>query len=189
MKIRSLLVAGIACLAINMNVMAAFTQPTDAQIQAAAVNPAQLSALLRGASLEQAAHVVKSVVARMVGLRLSNDVLITRVTEVITAALAAIPDNGYVAFATMMGNEMGSSEAIRSSLAVVSAVQGALATHSAATGTGEPAAFARAYLAAVSGSGSLQNTKTADKVQAPDPNLDKVQTPEPKLAKFYEGQN
>jgi hypothetical protein len=163
MRTSNLLLVGVLFLTATLSAMAAFTPPTDAQIKSAAENPALLAPLLKGASLEETAHVVKAVIARMGSLHLSNDVLTARVTEVVNACLAAVAEGGHDEFCRILGTEMGISEAIKSNPAIVSAVQGALAAH----GAGEATAFGDAYEAAGGGSGNRQNTRDSNKVQPP----------------------
>lgn len=176
MKIQKFILTGCACLTTTLTALAAFTPPTEAQIKAAAGAPAEISALLKDASLEQASHVVKTVIARIAALNLSARALVARIQQTISTTLAVVPANGYVAFSSLLGSEMGSSLAIRSQPAVVSATQGALAAGAGTIGTEAAKAFGEAYEVATSGSSSAQNTKGADKVQPP-------------VAKLYPGQN
>ena len=176
MKARHLLTATLVCLSTTLSALAAFTAPTEAQINAAAGTPSQLTALLNGASLEEAASVVKSVMVRLAGLGLSDAALQSRATLVISTATGALPASGHLAFCAMLGNQMGNSLAIRSNPALVSATQGALTTHTGTLGAVAAKAFGDAFEIASSGSNNAQNTKDADKVQPPS-------------AKLYPGQN
>jgi|GEM_PF-1726086 len=176
MKARHIVIATLVCLSTTLSALAAYTPPTEAQIDAAAGNPTQLTALLNGASLEEAAHVVKTVMARIAGLGLSDSVLNSRVNLVASTAMAAIPGPGHVAFCAMLGNEMGNSLPIRSNPALVSAMQGALTTSTGTAGAAAAKAFGDAFANAASGSGNAQNTKDANKAQPPS-------------ALLYQGQN
>lgn len=176
MNIQKTILTGCVCLATTLNALAAFTPPAEAQIEAAAGNPAAFSVLLKDASIEQASHVVKTVIARIAALNLSAPVLETRIQLVISKTLHVLPSSGYVTFAHLLGTEMGNSLVIRSNPAVVSATQGALAADAGSMGTEAAKAFGEAYEVATSGSSSAQNTKDADKVQPP-------------VAKLYPGQN
>ena len=167
MKMSNLLMSGIVCLTTTLTALAEFTGPTETQIEAAAGNPTQLAALLEGASLEQAAHVVKTVIARIAGLDLSSDALVSRITQAMSTTMTSVPTVSHVAFATMLGNEMGSTLAIQNNPAVVSATQGALTTSAGTAGTEVAKAFGDAFDQAKSGSSTSQNTKDSDKVQPP----------------------
>jgi hypothetical protein len=176
MNIQKTILTGCVCLATTLNALAAFTPPTEAQIEAAAGTPAVLSALLKDASLEQAAHVVKTVIARIAALNLSAPVLEARIQQTMGTTLTVVPASGLVAFSAMLGSEMGNSLAIRSQPAIVSATQGSLTTSAGTTGAEVAKAFGEAFDVAASGSSNAQNTKDADKVQPP-------------VAKLYPGQN
>jgi hypothetical protein len=93
-----------------------------------------------------------------------------------STTLTVVPASGLVAFAGLLGGEMGGSLAIRSQSAIVSATQGALTTGAGTMGSDVAKAFGDAYEVAASGSSNAQNTKDADKVQPP-------------VAKLYPGQN
>jgi hypothetical protein len=170
------ILTGCVCLATTLNALAAFAPPAEAQIEAAAGNPAALSALLKDASLEQASHVVKTVIARIAALNLSASALEARIQLTMSTTLTVVPASGLVAFAGLLGGEMGGSLAIRSQPAIVSATQGALTTGAGTRGSDVAKAFGDAYEVAASGSSNAQNTKDADKVQPP-------------VAKLYPGQN
>lgn len=167
MKMRNIVMTGIVCLTTTLTAMAGFTPPTESQILAAAADPSQLKALLSGASSEQAAHVVKTVLARIGGLDLGDKALEIRINQAMSATMAVLPPASCVAFANMLGNEMGNSLAIRSQPAIVSATQGALAANAGTFGEAASKAFGDSYKAAASGSSNSQNTKDADKVQPP----------------------
>lgn len=176
MKIQKLVLTGFVCLATTLISQAAFTPPTEAQIEAAAGNPTGIAALLKDASLEQASHVVKTVIARIAALNLSGKVLETRVQLTISKTLTVVPASGHIEFSAMLGSEMGSSLAIQIQPAIVSATQGALVTGAGTAGLEVAKAFGQAFEVAAGGSSSAQNTKDADKVQPP-------------VAKLYPGQN
>ncbi|MEI6704814.1 MAG: hypothetical protein WCL71_14975, partial [Deltaproteobacteria bacterium] len=127
MSMRNLLMTGLVCLTTTMSAVAAFTTPTKAQIAAVAADPAELTALLHGASLDQAAQIVKTVISRIAALELPAQEQNSRITLAISKALAALPAGKLVEFAGLLGTEMGRSLAIRLKPIVVSAVQGALA--------------------------------------------------------------
>ena len=170
MKIRNVFMSGMVCLVTSLTAFAEFTPPTDAQIQAAAADPAQLATLLNGASLEQASHVVKTVIAQIASLNLPANTLESRVGQVMSTTLTTLPASGLTAFAGMLGNEMGNSLAIRSQSAVVSDTQSALASASGA-GAAVAKAFGDSFQAAASTSGNASAKE------------------QPPTAKLYPGQN
>ena len=161
MKIRNILLAVFVCLTTTMTVLAEFTAPTEAQINDAAGNPAQLAALLKGASLEEASHVVKTVIAQIAGLGLSATALESRIQLAMNTAVAAEPAASLSSFAAMLGTEMGYDLAIRSQAAVISATQGALTASAGTAGAAVAKAFGDAFTAS-SGSGNTQNAKNTD---------------------------
>lgn len=168
MNMRNLLMSALVCLTTALTALAEFTPPTEAQIQAAAGNPSQLAAILNGASLEQAADVVKTVIDRALGLGLASSALEGRIGQVISAALGALPANGQVTFAGLLGSAMGSSLAFQQQPGVVSAAQGALVAGGGASGSAMGLAFGTAFDVSSGGSDNAQNTKDSNKVQPPD---------------------
>lgn len=152
----------------------AFSQPTEAQIAAAAKDPAaNMAALLKDASAEQAAQVVKVVVAKVLGLGLASDVQSARIVAVISGALAAVPSQMQVAFSSALGTAVAGSGAIAAIPGTVSAIQGAIATAGGAQGAALAEAFGAAYQVAMQNIGGTgQKTKN-------DP---------PPVASGYEGQ-
>lgn len=153
MKMRNLLMSGIICLTTTLTALAAFTPPTTDQINAAAGDPAQLTALLSGATLEQAADVVQSVIAKAAALGLSAEELEARIGQIISKALAAVPATGHAEFATLLGKEMGDCLALRTQPAVISAVQAALAANAGTAGEAVAKAFGDSFLIATSAKG------------------------------------
>lgn len=167
MKMQNIVLTGIVCLTTSLNALAGFTPPTEAQIEAAAANPSGLSALLNGATPVQASHVVKTVMARVAALNLSDEALASRINLVMGTTLSIVSTTNQVSFATMLGTEMGNSLAIRSQPSLVSAAQGALTTGAGTAGAAVATAFGEAFSTASSGSSNSQNTRHKDAVKPP----------------------
>jgi hypothetical protein len=167
MNMRNLLMSTLVCLTTTLTTLAEFAPPTEAQIQAAAGNPGQLAALLSGASLEQAADVVKTVIDRALALGLPSSGLDARMAQIIGAALGALPAGGHVTFAGLLGSAMGSSLALQQQPGAVSAIQGALVAGGGSSGAAMGLAFGKSFDVAAGGSDNAQNTKDSDKVQPP----------------------
>lgn len=175
MKTSHMLMTTLVCLSTALSALAGFTPPSEARIDAAAGNPTQLTALLRGASLEEAAHVLKTVMARIASLNLSAQEMESRINLAIRTTLTALPAGGRLAFCAMLGNEMGNSMGIRNNTALVSSAQGALTTFMGTEGTAAAEAFGKAFTTAASGSSNPQNTKDSNKAQPPSALLYKGQ--------------
>ena len=69
---------------------AAFVAPTADQLRDAAENPAKVAALLKDASAQQAAEVLRDLLIRAAGLGLTGDQLSARVRQVVQAAFGAM---------------------------------------------------------------------------------------------------
>lgn len=128
-----------------MSAFAAFTPPTAAQLTAAANNPASIAALLEGASPEQAAQVIKAVVVQILAMGLSATAQATSISSVITAAFSAAPAGSGHMLAASLGTACGASVAISGNPAVVSSIQGAIATAGGSGGAALAQTFGTAY--------------------------------------------
>jgi len=82
-------VCAVTMLAVT-GAWAAFVAPTAAQLNDAAENPAKVAALLKDASVQQAADIVRDVLSRVAALGLSGDQLSARVRDVVKAAFGAM---------------------------------------------------------------------------------------------------
>jgi hypothetical protein len=134
-----------------------WTPPTAAQITAAAANPAQLAALLNGASVQQAAEVVRNVVVAVLQMGLAAPAQTTKINSIIGAAFQAVPQMAPEApaagkivtlipgagaavgsqptnpdFATALGDNLGKSPMVFQNVAVVVALKAAVAANAGA---------------------------------------------------------
>jgi hypothetical protein len=148
-----------------------FKAPTAGQLAAAAKNPAAIEALLVGASPEQAAQVIKAVVVQVMALGLSPTVQATSISSVIATSFAAAPAGSAPLLASSLGTACGATVAISANPAVVSSIQGTIATAGGSAGAVMAEAFATAYTAAKAAS-----TPASDA------------TPPPPVATGYNGQ-
>lgn len=132
--------AGLAMMAA-CSAYGAFTPPTQDQIQAAADDPAQVAALIRDASVDQAAGVGKDVIVAIVKLDLKpkdRDARIASLVEYLFQAFPGASDSLAIALA----KAVASSPAASMSPAVLSSIQRAIiAVAGLETGT----AFGNAY--------------------------------------------
>ena len=162
----ALLVAGAA-----LSAAGAFVHPTDAQLDQAAREPARIKALIKEASPEQAAQVVKAVILRIMarpGAPAADDAGRAQIARVVALAFATMPADQTAVFAAALGAACGGSLLISSSPAVVSIVQGALATGGANEGAALAACFAKTYTVATAPPGSV-GVQGQNQNQAPPP--------------------
>jgi hypothetical protein len=161
----------------SLTAMATFTEPSAAQIEAAANNPAaEIANALSGANAEQAANVVKAVLARVLALGLQADAQAARIAAVVTGAFGAIPAQLHLSFTTALGTAVAGSPVIMAAAGVVSQIQAAVAT---AGGPASGAALAQAFGAAYQA--------TLDASAGTDP--DHTGTEPPPLSTVYPGQD
>lgn len=151
-------------LAASLPARAEFVPPTESKIAAAASNPAsEMGALLEGAGTEQAANVVKAVIAKALALGLSSDVQAARIAAVIASAFAAIPAQHQIAFAASLGTAVACSPAIVSAPGTVSQIQSAVATAGGAqNGSALAQSFGDAYAAAIQSNGGAGEQQETD---------------------------
>ena len=169
MKLRNVLMSAIVCMTTTLTALADYTPPSDDQMQAAAGAPAILDGLLKGASAEQAANVVKVVIARVAALHLSTADLGTRLSLIMSTTLKALPATGHIAFAEILGHAMGSDLVFKSQPDLVSATRAALVN---AGGTTDGTALGLAFVAAVdNASPGSGKSKGSDKNTPPAGNL------------------
>jgi hypothetical protein len=155
---RMTIVAGLF-LASAMSVMAAFVDPTPAQFEAASKDPALVAALLKDASPEQAAQVIKAIIVGILGQGLNGSTANAQITAVVNAGFAAMPAGTGVQLSAALGTACGSTAAISGNPTVVSAIQNAVATAGGASGAALAAQFGSAYSAAVEGASKNVNNK------------------------------
>ncbi|MEI8140774.1 MAG: hypothetical protein WCI03_13020 [bacterium] len=140
-----------------MSAFAAFTPPTAAQLTAAANNPAAIAALLEGASPEQAAQVIKAVVVQIASMGLSAPAQAASIGSVIAAAFSAAPAGSAPMLAASLGTACGASLAVSGNPAVVSSIQGAIATAGGSGGAAMAQTFGTAYSEAKAASQASNN--------------------------------
>ena len=126
---------------------AAFAPPTQDQIKQAAADPAALAALLKGASPEQAAQVVKTVIVAALAMKLETSVQTARINQIIAAAVGAMSAHPS-AFATALGTSLGGAAAINQNAGLVKTMRAALAAVGGQHGTALVTAFQTAFTAA-----------------------------------------
>ncbi len=148
---------GIAIMLISSMAWVAqaeFSQPSEAQIAAAATNPGtQLAGLLQGASPEQAAEVAKAVLLGIVAQDLPADVQQARVASTIQAVFAAFPNETHMELAAALGAELGADPVLALSARLLSSVQAQIATIGARNNLNLGQAFAGSFLIALEGAG------------------------------------
>jgi hypothetical protein len=169
--------AAAVCVSLAPLARAEFAEPGAGQIAAAANAPAaEMAGLLHDASSEQAANVVKAVIAKVLTLGLASDVQAARIAAVITGSFAAIPAQNHMAFAAALGTAVASSPAITTANGTVSQIQTAVA---AAGGTQNGAALAQSFGTAYD-TAVQQNSGSGDK---------KTEGDTPPVGTLYDGQN
>lgn len=147
---RSMVVGRLAAAIVlcgSLTALAAFTPPSEARLSAAANSPeTEMAGLLSEASNEQAANVVKAVIAKVLTLGLSSDNQAARIAAVVTGAFAAIPAQARLAFAASLGWAVAGSEVIVAANGAVSRIQAAVATFGGPqSGTALAQAFGTSY--------------------------------------------
>jgi hypothetical protein len=109
-------------------------------------------ALLKDANADQAAEVVKLVVAKIVALGLSSDVQSVRITVAIGGSFAAISPSMHGDFASALGTAIAGSAVITAAPGVVSTIQNTIASTGGVQGGATLAqSFGTAYQAAGGG--------------------------------------
>lgn len=165
--------ASVAGTLIAVQCLAAgFTVPSAADIAKAAEKPASIAGLVKGASPEQAAEVVKAAVAAVLGLNLDAKEQGKRIAELVRIALKAISPGRQAAFAEALGKAIGGNALLRGNAAAVSAVQGAIASASGELAGVFGVAYGAAAGTGVLGTGQPDSTpsRTAPPVAKPYPN-------------------
>ena len=141
------IVAGVL-LGLTLSVRAEFAVPSDEQLAAAANDPAQMNALLQGASAEQAAQVVKTVIVHVLGLGLDTQLANSKISAVVRAGFSAMPAGTGPVMASSLGSLCGFSTVISVNPAVVSVVQNAVASSGGGNGAAMATAFGKSFVAA-----------------------------------------
>ncbi|HOW97031.1 MAG TPA: hypothetical protein P5567_07825 [Kiritimatiellia bacterium] len=138
---------GLAALALGVATLAAsaaFTPPTDEQLNAAAAAPgSKLAALLEEASPDQVVDVVKSVAEKIIGLNLAPEEQAARLADVIRIAFKALPSEEFDVFAAGLGKAVANSAVISGSAGAVTAMRDALGSE----GGGMVSSFDQLFLA------------------------------------------
>lgn len=104
---------------------AEFVKPTDVQIAAAAADPAGVGPLVKGASVQEAARVIRDVFVQVVKIEKDPAKRDARIRAVILAAFRAFPGKA-VALAAALGEALAASPAASRERAAISAIQLAL---------------------------------------------------------------
>ena len=126
--IRKMIVMLVA-VGVAVSAMAAFVPPTQQQINQAAANPASISALLTGANAEQAANVIKAVMASILSGSQPPAVKQAAVVQLVNTVFAGLPaQNARMGLARALGAACGGAPIISGNPAVVSAIQETLGT-------------------------------------------------------------
>jgi|GEM_PF-5047124 len=125
----------VAAVGMAVSAMAAFVQPTQEQINQAAGNPAAINALLAGADPEEAANVMKAVIAVILGNGHDAASQQASVMQAVSAAFSSLPATQAfrMDFSAALGTACGGSTVITGNGGAVSAIQAAMAS----TGTPE----------------------------------------------------
>ena len=152
----------------------AFTPPTQDQLKEAAKEPRKVVALVKDASVDEAAEVGKDVVIAIVDLDLKPEDRDARIVDVITYLLQVMPDHAG-ALAIALGRVVAASPTASMSPAIVSAIQQAIIL---VTDVEIGSAFGNAYNLAMQ---SVAGAPGGGKSVPPQP-------PPPPVALPYEGQ-
>ncbi len=102
---------------------AAFTPPTQEQLQAAAKEPALVVALVQDANPEQAAEVGKDVVIEIVKLGLKPKDRDARISQLVEYLFKAMPEDNSMELAIALGKAVAGSPTASMSPDTVSAIQ------------------------------------------------------------------
>ncbi|HPC18583.1 MAG TPA: hypothetical protein PL039_00125 [Kiritimatiellia bacterium] len=103
-----------------------FTKPALEQLQAAAENPAQLGALLRDASPDQAAETAKDVIIEIIQLDLKPEERDARAASLMDQLFLAMPTDTWPALAISFGRFVAASPAATMSPSLLSAIHQAI---------------------------------------------------------------
>lgn len=174
---RTWLVVGLVGV-MAMRAWGAFVPPTDNQLIQAAEDPARIGALVKQASVAQAAEVTKNVIVKIVGLGLPPVTRNARVAAIIADVFKAMPGKAK-ALAAALGRAIAASPVASGDPAVVSTIQQAVIAAAGAEGSAAGAAFGNAYNMAMQ---SVAGAPGGGKVVPPTP-------PPPPVAIPYEGQS
>jgi hypothetical protein len=102
---------------------AAFTPPTQEQLQAAAKEPALVVALIVDANAEQAAEVGKDVVIEIVTLGLKPKERDARISQLVEFLFKAMPEDNSMELAVALGKAVAGSPTASMTAEIVSAIQ------------------------------------------------------------------
>ena len=142
-----------------------FVQPTDQQLLSAAADPSQIGALLKDASTEQAAQVLKAVVVKVLGLGLDPQAVLVRVASVVTSGFNAMPVGSRPVLSSQFGSVCAVTTVINVNAAVVSTIQGSIVSVGGGAGSSLGEAFGKAYTETLKrGAANANNKESAPPV-------------------------
>jgi len=179
--IRTCVLTTLLALSTALTVQAEFSVPQQSQIDAAAANADVIGSLIEGASPEQAAGVVRAVVASILSQDLPAETKRSRIIAALRAAFRAIPAESRAAFAQALGTEAANTLAISSVPSVRSLIQQEIAAIGGETAN-LAQIFAAAYVAAMNTGGSGGDTVVTPREESGEPK------PQPPVAPTYRGQ-
>jgi hypothetical protein len=154
---------------------AAFTPPTQEQLQAAAKEPALVVALIVDANAEQAAEVGKDVVIEIVKLGLKPKERDARISQLVEFLFKAMPEDNSMELAIALGKAVAGSPTASMTAEIVSAIQLGIIL---AVNVEHANAFGNAYNLAMQ---TIAGAPGGGKTVPPQP-------PPPPVALPYEGQ-
>jgi len=153
----TLLATMLIAVSIAIPAHAEFAMPDAAQIAAAAADASLIAAMLEGASPQQAAVVLRSVVLNILSQDLPDAAIRGQVAAAIRVALNAMLPEVRAAFAEALGTEAGATLAISREPSVLSALQAELASAGAAAGLNLGDLFSQAYLDVMDAGGTASS--------------------------------
>lgn len=178
----------LACLAWlgGGMVCGAFDTPTAEQLRAAAADPALVGALVKDASVDQAAEVGKDVIVEIVKLDLTPEERDARAASMVKYLLQALPPDMWNDWAISFARFVAASPSASMSPTLLSAIQQAIIqTGSVDLGNG----FGNAYnLAMQTVAGRPAGGKTVPPQPPPPPVALPREPPRPPVPPPYEGQ-
>jgi hypothetical protein len=171
MKAKWLVVLLAALIGLNATAKPSFKMPSEAQKTAAAADPSLLAPLLRGASVPEAAQVVRGVIIQVVKLADEPARRDARIRSVIREAFRAMPGQA-AALAAALGEAMAGSPSASRDPAVVSSIQKAMiaiAGREVSDGVDIASTFGNAYALALQTVGSAPGIGKTSVANPPPP--------------------
>lgn len=164
----------LACVAAG-SAYGAFEKPSRDQLKAAAEDPSLIVALLKDASIDQAAETAKDVVIQIVKLDLKPKDRDARIASLIGYLFLSMPKDQWTDLAIALGKFIAASPTASMEADMISAVQQSIIE---VTGVDEGSAFGNAYNLAMQ---TIAGAPGGGKTVPPQP-------PPPPVALPYEGQ-